>query len=1082
MAVSSADLATNIGNASAALAVGNNTYEETLALMTGIVEITRNGSKASRALVSVQSRLNQVVDESSSTGKALTEWYEQHNIALYDQEGQLRSLYDVLSDVSDIWPELTTNEKDYYLNQQAGANQTQNLAAALNNFEGVEQAYTLALNSAGSAMKENEAYAESLEFKQNQLNASFQEMANNLVSGGLVGGILDFANGLIQLDNAMGNVISRVLILTGLGWGGTQLLSISKLIPVVVSQFKNFAAAVSLAAAGTTSFGGAVAAAGGFASVSLPIILAMSAAIAVVVAGIKGWQQLQEATFPTADEFNQKLKETNDQLEANKQRLDEINAMPWNERTQEILNEKAALEAENEELGKNLELTEKKAVSAAKTALFGSEGSAAYVSGGTALGGFRPAGDAKADETTSRNIEQAKEYISILEREGQLTDEQNVKTQELLSTMAERAQYYEILRDNADSLTDEQQEQLGLLEQEYNAYQQLVSAYDQAVYGGEALVNAYTELSNAGYIAEETYQRLIGIYPQLADGAVQTANGYQIEQSALENLMSAEQRQQAEINALVNGFIEEARQSGATEQALLNLVQAQITASNTGLNFTQQIAALQALAQQAGYTAAYVQNVLSAGLSQSNIERTARGLVEVAARKGQKLSYQDALARATKQANQELERRWKNLTSSAPSGGYTPSFTGGSGVSAPSSSGTSGKTSSTYDDSKRSEAQAEIKRLQSQQDAIQDQIDAVNEKYDAQLEELEDINDALEEQIQLQKLLQALTEAKASKKMVFKDGRFQYLSDVDAISKAQSNLEEFYQEQELKKKKKRIEEERQAELAGLNAEKKNLQDRISAWRDYISEMSGQYSSSLSGLQGYVDSWNSKIGQIKQTPDYTGGGGNNDKPKDDKPATEDLTKYKPSSPTDVWVKRVQAYLGWNTDGYGDDSDATKLKKKGGTWQTAYNKAKAAYDHGKKKFEDRDTTYITSIRGYKRSGYSEDIAYILAAKNIDKYAKGALSAQSGLSMVGEQGPELRVLNQGDGIIPAKQTATLWSFANDPAKFLQNLNNIGGKTEVINVANVSLPNVQNPQEFISGLRNLAYQRTYKPNFGTV
>lgn len=120
MAVSSADLAKNIGNASAALAVGNNTYEETLALMTGIVEITRNGSKASRALVSVQSRLNQVVDESSSTGQALIAWYKEHNIALLDQEGQLRSLYDVLTDVAKIWPTLTTNEKDYYLNQQAG--------------------------------------------------------------------------------------------------------------------------------------------------------------------------------------------------------------------------------------------------------------------------------------------------------------------------------------------------------------------------------------------------------------------------------------------------------------------------------------------------------------------------------------------------------------------------------------------------------------------------------------------------------------------------------------------------------------------------------------------------------------------------------------------------------------------------------------------------------------------------------------------------------------------------------------------------------------------------------------------------
>ena len=88
--------------------------------MAGIVEVTRSGAKAARGLVSVQSRLNQTIDESSSTGKALTKWYADHNIAILDQTGQLRSLYDVLTDVAKIWPDLTTNEKDYYLNQQAG--------------------------------------------------------------------------------------------------------------------------------------------------------------------------------------------------------------------------------------------------------------------------------------------------------------------------------------------------------------------------------------------------------------------------------------------------------------------------------------------------------------------------------------------------------------------------------------------------------------------------------------------------------------------------------------------------------------------------------------------------------------------------------------------------------------------------------------------------------------------------------------------------------------------------------------------------------------------------------------------------
>ena len=161
-AVSSADLATNIGKASAALAVGGNTYEQTLGLLTSITEINRNGSRSARSLVSIQSRLNQVLDETSSTGKKLTEWYEAHNIALYDEEGQLRSLYEIMGDVAKQWNTLSDNEQRYFLLTQAGANQSANLGALMTNFNTAIEATTTALNSNGSALKENEAYMDSI--------------------------------------------------------------------------------------------------------------------------------------------------------------------------------------------------------------------------------------------------------------------------------------------------------------------------------------------------------------------------------------------------------------------------------------------------------------------------------------------------------------------------------------------------------------------------------------------------------------------------------------------------------------------------------------------------------------------------------------------------------------------------------------------------------------------------------------------------------------------------------------------------------------------------------------------------------
>lgn len=95
-------------------------FEESLGMLTAITEVTRNASKASRGLVSIGSRLNSVVDENSSNGKALKEIYDGLNIALFDNEGQLRSSYEVFSDLAAIWPTLDKNTQNYIASVQAG--------------------------------------------------------------------------------------------------------------------------------------------------------------------------------------------------------------------------------------------------------------------------------------------------------------------------------------------------------------------------------------------------------------------------------------------------------------------------------------------------------------------------------------------------------------------------------------------------------------------------------------------------------------------------------------------------------------------------------------------------------------------------------------------------------------------------------------------------------------------------------------------------------------------------------------------------------------------------------------------------
>ena len=311
-AVSSGKLARNLGNMSSALAVGNNSFEESLGLLTAGVEVTRNASKVSRALVSIQSRLNQVIDESSSTGQALTEWYKEHNIAILDQQGQLRSLYDVLTDVAKIWPTLTKNEQAYYLNQQAGANQSQNLAAILSNFDTAAKATATALNSAGSAMRENEAYQSSLTYQTQELKAEFQDLANNVIDKQLITSVLGLGEAFLKLANTgVGQLVTKIGLLGGSAWGLSSLVHVSKILPTIITQFKNFGAVLSLVAEGSSTFGAAISAAGGLASVALPTFLAVSAAVVGIVEAIK---YISTADTRKLESLSSSLQETQDKI------------------------------------------------------------------------------------------------------------------------------------------------------------------------------------------------------------------------------------------------------------------------------------------------------------------------------------------------------------------------------------------------------------------------------------------------------------------------------------------------------------------------------------------------------------------------------------------------------------------------------------------------------------------------------------------------------------------------------------------------------------------------------------------------
>lgn len=344
-AVSSSDLARNIGNASAAMAAGGNTMEQTLGMMTAMTEITRNGSKASRGLVTIQSRYNQILDESSSTGKKLTDFYTQHGIQLKDETGQLRSMYDVLGDLSSKWGGLTDDEKKYFALIQGGATQTQNLMALMSNFGTAVDATKTAMESSGSAAEENAAAMESLRKKIDNLKAAWENFATGTITKDFIGGIMDAGTRLLEFANTdLGITITKALLFgTTLGSATGFLGTFISKIGESISTFKKLKSGVDLAADAVGALTKAK-----WTVIALGIA-AVTAAIIALVEAAKNAPHTFEEFANAAEGHLDAVDSLKDKAQQAKEELEKLNNIPADARTLDQEAEIARLQALQDE-------------------------------------------------------------------------------------------------------------------------------------------------------------------------------------------------------------------------------------------------------------------------------------------------------------------------------------------------------------------------------------------------------------------------------------------------------------------------------------------------------------------------------------------------------------------------------------------------------------------------------------------------------------------------------------------------------------------------------------------------------------
>lgn len=313
-AVGTNDLSQALEISAAGMATYGNTFEQTIGLVTAGTEImVGRSSQVARGLNTIAANIVKYQD-------ALTKY----GIKVEDSNGNLKSTYDVLKELKPYWDKMTDAQRNALGVTLAGKNQYRVLAAIMQNFEHATEATQTALTAQGSALQENAAYMESLEAKTTNLKALFQSFSQNVVNSDMVKGVLDLAAGFLKIANTdFGRIITQFTLLSGVltGIAGMAIKGLGLSTPLI---------------AVLPYIAGAVAA-----FVGLYNIIGAIQDELQKQADAKIFENIKNEI----DESKNKIDEYKNKIKESTARLEELNKVPFYERTDDINAEIARLEA-----------------------------------------------------------------------------------------------------------------------------------------------------------------------------------------------------------------------------------------------------------------------------------------------------------------------------------------------------------------------------------------------------------------------------------------------------------------------------------------------------------------------------------------------------------------------------------------------------------------------------------------------------------------------------------------------------------------------------------------------------------------
>lgn len=220
--ISVSEIAEGMNNAASALHAAGNDFDQSVALLTAANTTVQDISKSSTGLRTIAARIRKTDTELNDLGEAMTEAdYEKlvnaltdANVSLVDEQGELRSTFDILKDIAGVWQDLSANQRAALAETLAGTRQQNIFYSIIGQFQEADHAMKLMEGSAGALNKANETYMKSVQAHLKQFEAAWQGVSSRLFSASFLNFFVDLGTGAI---NATNSILDLVDALGGIG-------------------------------------------------------------------------------------------------------------------------------------------------------------------------------------------------------------------------------------------------------------------------------------------------------------------------------------------------------------------------------------------------------------------------------------------------------------------------------------------------------------------------------------------------------------------------------------------------------------------------------------------------------------------------------------------------------------------------------------------------------------------------------------------------------------------------------------------------------------------------------------------------